>query len=80
MEDKQTLSALYQEAKMNAQKRGTVFRLPSPLDTIVRVYQNEPIAVSSALESSKMKVTTVPISAVVDEIVITVWARVIRGV
>ena len=59
---------------MNNQKRGTTFRLPSNLDTIVRVYKREPKPV--ALRG--MKVTTQSLSAVVDGVKVTVWARVIR--
>ena len=59
---------------MSNQKRGTVFRLPSPSETIVRVYQEQP----DPLTLDGMTVSTAPITTVIDAIPITVWARVLR--
>jgi hypothetical protein len=56
------------------QKRGTVFRYPSNLDAIVRVYQHEP----GPAVVDGMVVTTQPLTAIVDGETITVYARVIR--
>jgi hypothetical protein len=59
---------------MSTHKRGTVFRIPTTLDTIVRVYQDQP----APFTLPGMLVTTVPMHAVVEGVSITVWARVIR--
>jgi len=73
--DTRILSDLYQEVIMrDANKRGTVFRIPSNLDTIVRVYKHEPRDVTLR----GMKVTTEALSSVVDGVEVTVWVRVIR--
>jgi len=59
---------------MSNHKRGTVLRLPAPSDTSVRVYQEQP----DPLTLDGMTVTTAPITSVIDDIPIMVWARVIR--
>ena len=59
---------------MSNHLRGTAFRLPSDLDSIVRVYQDEP----DPVRIDGMTVTTAPLSAVIDGVPITIWARVIR--
>ena len=58
----------------SAHKRGTVFRLSSTPETVVRVYQDAP----PPLSLPGVAVTTSEMSTVVDGVPITVWARVLR--